>query len=350
MKRPREQTAKAGGGQKSRVTIKDVARAARVSPMTVSNVVNGKFRFVSEATRSLVENEIARLGYRVHKHGRNLRSAHHNSVGMVIVDESPSFLADPFTATMVAGLSNILSQAKYALSVQGIRPSAFTEAGFFRRFEVDGFCVVLSGSAAAREEMIAALSTLRQPTILFQEPISTFLDDFCVIRQDDFGGGALIARHLAEAGVKRVVMIQPAQQWPAIANREAGLRTGAKAFAIEVVRAASEGFEDVQTALKAYLSAHPLPDALFGANDRIALAAMGFLQGRGIAVPAKVRVMGFNAFEPRRYVLPLLTSVRSPAYDLGVRAGETMLLRLESGAFPIREIVLPISLEMGDSG
>src|SRR3546814_11577477 len=56
-----------------RVTVVDVAREAGVSPMTVSNVVNGHHRLMSEATRQLVEAAIERLGYRPHVTGRSLR-------------------------------------------------------------------------------------------------------------------------------------------------------------------------------------------------------------------------------------------------------------------------------------
>src|SRR3546814_7684991 len=58
-----------------RVTVVDVAREAGVSPMTVSNVVNGHHRLMSEATRQLVEAAIERLGYRPHVTGRSLRLA-----------------------------------------------------------------------------------------------------------------------------------------------------------------------------------------------------------------------------------------------------------------------------------
>ena len=58
-----------------RATLKDVAAAADVSPMTVSNVLNGRLQYVSTDTRQRVEREIARLGYRRQSHARNLRSA-----------------------------------------------------------------------------------------------------------------------------------------------------------------------------------------------------------------------------------------------------------------------------------
>ena len=129
-----------------RVTIKDVAAAAGVSPMTVSNVVNGKHQFVGERTRKAVEREIARLNYRVQHSAWSLRVARRRSVGMIVVDESPAFLSDHFTAHIVAGLTNILSHEDHTVSIQGIRGDRIDKAAIVRNFAVDGFCVIMSGT------------------------------------------------------------------------------------------------------------------------------------------------------------------------------------------------------------
>ena len=77
---------------KKRATIKDVARASNVSPMTVSNVLNDKLQFVSSKTKARVEREIARLNYRRQTAGRNLRSADQRSIGLVVVSDDSAFL------------------------------------------------------------------------------------------------------------------------------------------------------------------------------------------------------------------------------------------------------------------
>src|SRR5881275_905381 len=140
-----------------RVTIKDVAAAAGVSPMTVSNVVNRKYQYVGERTRKAVEREIARLNYRVQHSARSLRVARRRAVGMILVDESPAFLSDHFNAQIVAGLTNILSRADHTVSIQGLGGDQFDNAAIIRNFAVDGFCVILSGAPTARQRLIARL-------------------------------------------------------------------------------------------------------------------------------------------------------------------------------------------------
>lgn len=336
-----------------RVTIKDVAKAADVSPMTVSNVVNGKHQFVSERTRKAVEREIARLNYRVQHSARSLRVSRRRSVGLIFVDESQSFLADHFNAHVVAGLCNVLSVADHTVTVQGLRADQFNQSSIIRNLAVDGFCVVLSGSPSERSAVIDSLVHLDQPLVLIQEPIASPNRETCIVRQDDAAGGRLLADHLAARRVASVLVVVPSQIWPAIDQRISGLREGFQAAGgdvrIDVVQARTEEFDSARAAVTAYLDRHPLPDAIVGGNDRLAIAAMSILLDRGIAVPERVKITGFNGFEQRRYARPLVTTVVSAAYELGERAGQMLLTRFEEGEFPQREVVLPVYFEMAET-
>ena len=259
--------------------------------MTVSNVVNGKHQFVGERTRKAVEREIARLNYRVQHSAWSLRVARRRSVGMIVVDELPAFLSDHFTAHIVAGLTNILSHEDHTVSIQGIRGDRIDQAAIVRNFAVDGFCVIMSGTPEARRRIIDSLVRLDQPIVLIQEPIAPPDGDICIVRQDDAGGGRLIADHLAARRVRRLLVIVPGLEWPAVDERVAGLRQGIAAaggdIVIDLVETAGEDFDSTQAAVAAYLDRNPLPGAIVGANDRLAIAAMALLESRGIAVPGR---------------------------------------------------------------
>lgn len=337
--------------RKERATIKDVARAADVSPMTVSNVLNGRLQFVSAATRKRVQREIERLNYRRSTNARNLRVSEQRSIGMVIVDESPTFLADFFTCQVVAGLANALNRADYTLSIYGVPSAALAQSMILRNYEVAGFCAMISGPAEQRTAVARQLMALEQPLVLFQQAADTGNADVCAIRQDDRSGGRLIGDHLLARRVENMLVITPRQTWPAVESRIAGLRdsiAGAGGHAnLKVLPANSESFADVQAALAGYLEANPVPDAVVGANDPIAIAAMLLLSDRDMRVPDDVRVVGFNGFEAHRYSRPHLTTVLSPAYELGEQAGEAMLQRLKSGHFNSAEVMLPVIFEQG---
>jgi DNA-binding LacI/PurR family transcriptional regulator len=328
-----------------RATIKDVAEAAGVSAMTVSNVHNGSQQIVSTITNRRLEREIERLNYRRQANARNLRVAQQRSIGMIIVDESPFFLADAFTCQVVAGLANVLNQADYTLTLQGMRGDQLSTSMIMRSLEVGGFCAMISGQKGQRHQIVERLTSLGQPVIVFQEAISTSGRDLCVIRQDDYGGGQLIADHLLARRVKSCLIVVPRQDWPAIEYRVAGLRDGLArdpTVSIATVESASESFIDVQASIARHLTSHPVPGAVFGANDAIATAALLLLLDQGCRVPDEVKVIGFNGFEVHRYSRPQLTTVLSVPYQMGERAGQAMLQRLHKGSFEAPDQLLPV--------
>lgn len=318
--------------------------------MTVSNVINGRHKFVGESTRKIVEKEIARLNYRVQESARGLRMAQSRAVGVIIVDETNSFLSDHFNAHVVAGLSNVLSKSEHTLTLQGIPYEQFSESFAVRNFSVDGFCVILSGPQERREKIVRELIRTDQPVVLLQER-STVDGDICTIRQDDYRGGQMLADHFAARRLKRILIIKPKTDWPAVEARLASfcaeLQKLTPEATIDVIDTPSEDFDITQKALADYLQHHAIPEAIFGANDRIAISAMYLLQSRGVSIPEQVAIAGFNGFEARRYARPLITTVVSPAYLIGETAGTALLNRFSSGGFSNHDIVLPVYLEPG---
>jgi LacI family transcriptional regulator len=334
-------------------SVVDVARVAGVSPMTVSNVVNGHQRLVLEATRLKVEAAIKRLGYRPQAAGRSLRLARQFSIGMILVDESPSFLADPFITQLVAGLSNHLSERDYALVLQAVSARNFARSSLVRRAETDALCALLSGQPAARIRLAERLAAIDHPLILFQEALPASIVDGCSIRQDDFSGAKALAALILGRGAQRLLFLVPALAWPAVEERERGIRAAIAAhrrrLSLAILPCGEGDVGAVEVALNGYAQRGEIPDAVMGANDQIGIAAMKWLRRKSLRVPDDVLVTGYNAFEFWSYSDPVLTTVRSPAYEMGARGGEAILQRLKDGEFDRRDEVLPVSLQVGGS-
>jgi LacI family transcriptional regulator len=79
------------------------------------------------------------------------------------------------------------------------------------------------------------------------------------------------------------------------------------------------------------------------------IAAMKLMAAQGLDVPRDVAITGFNAFEFWQYTTPVLTTVRSPAYEMGARGADEILNRLTAGGFEQSEIVFPVELQPGGS-
>lgn len=335
------------------VTIRDVAAAVGVTPMTVSNVINGRTNEVSRETFARVMEMCRSLGYRPHASARRLRTDRRMAVGVVIVDPSPHYLADPFIAALLAGLNESLAASGYSIVLHGAVPEKIAALPMMQRIETDALCVFLAGTRAERQRLLADLAALGQPLVLLQEDLAEFegggsgLSDVCALVQDDFGGGAEVARHVLEGGARRIAMLVPGAVWSAMERREAGVRAvlarQADPPALDLVRCGDEGYADTQRAFAAYLAERGVPDVVVGGNDQMAIAAMNLLTSRGHRVPEEVRVTGFNGFEIWRYATPTLTTVFSPAFAIGRQAGEAILTRMTEGRFATRQITLPVT-------
>jgi DNA-binding LacI/PurR family transcriptional regulator len=333
-------------------TLREVAKLAGVSVMTVSNVINGHFGMMAAKTRGDVEAAVRKLNYRPHSSARALRSAKRLSVGLMIVDPSTTFIADAFTTHVMAGLGNHLSKRGYALVIQGVAPDRLEASTLLRWHQSDCLCVVPSGDRAARHQLYRRLSDLHQPILTIQDEIPDFLKDGAAVRQDDRGGAWQLTARLLAAGARRLAYLREAHAWPAADNREHGIRdamTTEPGARLDVIAAASSGFADTTAALARYVEISGAPDAVIGANDQMGIAAMRFLTENGYAIPDRVRVTGFNAFDFYHYAAPRLTTVRSAAYDIGEAAAVALLHRLTSGSFARRDTLLPVSLVEGQS-
>lgn len=341
-----------GNTGKQRATLRDVAAAAGVSMTTVSNVVHGRSARMSGATKVQIEKEIARLAYRPHSTARGLRMSQWQAVGMLVVDDASTFLAGGFMTNLIAGLSNHLNETGYVLSLQGMRASAFQNSPLVRDIRTDGICAFLSGSISSRRPIIKSLLQLAQPIVLFQEPLDYQNHDVCVIRQDDRTGGRMLAEEVIRAGAKRLVVLTPRDEWPGIAERIAGVRQFVQQqnrTSVRVIKTDSMQLAEVQAALARDIVANGMPDAVLGGNDHMGIAALKYLMAQGLEIPRDVLVTGFNGAEFCQFTDPVLTSVRSPAYEMGARGATEMMERLRLGSFNRAKIVFPVELERGGS-
>jgi len=334
------------------VTLADVSRDAGVSVMTVSNVVRGRADLVKLETRRRVEESIAKLNYRPNLSARSLRLSQNRSVGIVIADTDPAYLTDPFISRLVSGLSNYLSGRDYTLDIQGVAPERFENATILRKAGNDALCAILCGPRQLRKAHFEYLQKLGPPLIVFQEVFQSRAEHVALIHQDDQAGGAALARHLLRRKIRSIVFVRPMLDWCAVEQREKGLRSvlakDGRQVEVKTLLAPTEGFDDVQRTVAEYLGSR-VPDAIVSATDSLAGAVLSACESRGLSVPKDIAVTGFNGFDVWRYTRPSLTTVMSPAYEMGSFAGELLIQRLNGDPFSKHNTIFPVSLHEGES-
>jgi LacI family transcriptional regulator len=328
----------------SRVTIAQVARMAGVSPTTVSHVLSGK-RLVGAATRDRVEAAVRQLGYRPNIVARNLRTRRSHVIAVVLPD-----ITNPFYGTVTRGLADTVDAAGYATYVCNTDARFEREQKFLEDVLDRGVDGVVLASVDVTQQHLAEVMRFGTPIVCLGDGIE--FPDVDRVYPDDAGGSRAATAHLLERGADRIAMITgpPGAGVARIRGYREALDASGRAFDPALTHVGGWTRQSGREAMRVLMSARPRPDAVFCANDLMAIGAMDVVHELGLSVPDDVALVGFDDVEAATLVTPTLTTVDNPAYDAGRDAGRLLVERM-SGDYGDgrRDVVLPCRLVVRQS-
>jgi LacI family transcriptional regulator len=298
-------------------TIRDVAKRAQLSVATVSRALNG-LENVSQEAREKIAAAVKELGYVPHAGARSLSLSKTNAIGVVL----PA-LHGEFFSEIVRGMDQVASGRGYFLLLSNMHPeSPGGSAGVLRalRGRVDG--LLLMAPHAQDHELVEALPA-GLPTLLINtrgQPAG------CPgIHLDNAAGARAVAEHLLALGRKRIVHISgPAGNIDAQERAEAFRKAIADKEGAEIITVEGDFYEDGGLrAVRALLDEGRKFDAIFAANDNMAMGALTALRDAGLRVPDDVAVAGFDDIPLAKHLS--LTTVRVRIAELGERALERLI-------------------------
>lgn len=296
-------------------TIRDVARAAGVSPSTVSRAL-AMSEVVSPVTRERVREAAARLGYEPNRAARGLITGRTGNLGLIVPD-----LANPFFPGIVKGMQARAREADHAVFVADTDEDVDLEFRLARSLgkQVDG--LVLCSPRQGDEELHALAADV--PLVLLNRRTG----DIPAITVDNAGGMQQAITHLVALGHGRVGHVAgPASSWSG-KERVAALRVAATVAAIDLVELGSFAptFDGGVAAADVVLASGVT--AVIAYNDVMALGLMSRFHGRGVEVPARVSVVGCDDIPQAAMAGPPVTTVALPKEQAG-RAAVDLLLKL----------------------
>jgi len=334
---------------KRRATLRDVAEHAGVSVQTVSNTVRERHDLMRPGTRERVERALRELGYHPNSAARGLRSSRTQTFAFLILDEAPSFLADPLTDLLVAGVADIARDRGYELLLKAERPLSERSSLLSPVLEgrVDGAFVLMSGDPRMRLEHVTRLKALEVPFVVFDEVLDD--PDVLSVRTNERETARALTEHLIGAGHEVFAFVAARLPWAVVEQRHLGHREALSAAGVPV-HPELERFEATWQAdggefmAEAVLRSSPRPTAIVCGSDVLAIGAVHGAKGLGLRVPDDVAVAGFDDFAFSAYVDPPLTTVRVAGYEMG-RAAAEMLVGVLGGRSPAtNDVVLPNEL------
>jgi DNA-binding LacI/PurR family transcriptional regulator len=298
------------------VTIHDVAKAAAVSPSTVSRAYTMP-ELLRADTRERVLAAAQALGYQPNKAARGLITGRTGNIGVIVPD-----LSNPFFPAVLKGVQARAREADYSVFLADAEEDPALEVELIRAMakQVDG--VVLCSSRASDVTLAAIASDT--PLVLLNRRIGTIP----AVLLDSAGGARQAAEHLAALGHRRVAYTNgPTSSWSNRARRR-GLKARGGALGLDVVELGpfAPTFAGGLAAADQCVAAGVTAVVAF--NDLVALGVQGRLRDRSIPVPGQVSVMGFDDIPMAQMSSPPLTTVSMPCERAGRLAIDVLARRI----------------------
>jgi DNA-binding LacI/PurR family transcriptional regulator len=303
--------------------MKDVAVHANVSVSTVSYVLNGTGP-VSANRRARILNAVRELNYIPNESARSLKRQQASTIGLVVPDLSNQFFSLLVSGVMRAAAARdvlvVLCSSETTEEVESVN------ARLLRSQRVDGV-VYLTGSNESQSSLLKLESL--GPVVLVDERVPGA--DLPAIVADGRRGARDVAAHVVALGHERFTCIAgPTALWTAEQRlsgyREALALGGIDPDGMQILVGdyhMNSGFQLAEKALD--VPERLRPTALLCANDMMAIGALEYCRAANLKVPEDVSIVGFDDVPMSRLLTPRLTTVRQPAYEMGMGAAELLM-------------------------
>ena len=324
-----------------RVTSQDVARRAGVSQSAVSRTFTPDSS-VSAKTAEKVRLAAKELGYRPNILARSLITGKSRIIGVIV-----SYLDNFFYPVALEKLSKALQAEGYHalifMAAQTEQPvseqTGYNDSenegaigsivGDILDYQVDG---IVLASISLSSTLAERCQSAGVPVVLFNR--SQTGDHISSVTSDNFAGGIKVAEYLVQTGHKRPAFIAGLASASTQRDREAGFLTGLAATGVPLYWRGYGHYDyaKAQRAARAMMGIHPLPDAVFVANDHMTFAVMDVIRSEfGVSIPEDISVIGYDDVPLSSWPTYNLTTVRQPADEMVSETVSLILNQIQLG-------------------
>ncbi|MBO2448829.1 LacI family DNA-binding transcriptional regulator [Actinomadura barringtoniae] len=329
-----------------RPTLEEVAARAGVGRGTVSRVINGSPR-VSPQARDSVLKAIDELGYVPNRAARTLVTHRTDTVALVVSESDQRLFAEPYFAGIIRGISAALGDTGLQLLLALARnPEEYARLEHYLTPQhVDG---VLLTSLHAEDPLPGKLEAGGVPTVLGGRPPGVSAVSYVDV--DNRLGAREAVDHLIARGRRRIATIAGPQDMGVGIDRLTGYRDALAAEGLPELVAYGD-FSEASgiAATKELLQRDPDLDAVFAADDPMALGALRVLRAKGRAVPGDVSVIGFDDSAAAPLAEPPLTTVHQSAEEMGSEMARLLISRIRGEDLTDPVVILRPHLVLRDS-
>ena len=325
-------------------TIDELAALSGVSRATVSRVLNGGS--VSAKTRLRVEAVLDEANYRPNLAARSLASGRSNVVGVVMHIDSHLLFQDPYFSQLMQGMSTELADHSAGMMLWlGNRSKEDTLGGILSMGLIDGVVVTAND---LDDPLVDGLLASSLPVVLVGHRKADRTASYVDV--DGVHAADAMTAHLISIGRVRIGHITGAPRNVAAVDRLAGYRQAMHRAGLTADDLIVEGDFNTPSGISGAATLLDRGvDAIFCANDAMALGALETIRSRGLRVPEDVALAGFDDLEFAARLDPPLTTVRQGVREQGAEAVRNLFQLIEDRDRSPRRVLLPTELVIRQS-
>jgi len=324
------------------ITIKDIAKALGISASTVSRALKDHPDIAPETKKQV--NELAKkLNYRPNPIALSLRNQRSNIVAVIVPE-----IVHHFFSSVISGIETAAERHNLQVLISQSFESYEREklhCEIFKNSFIEGIIMSVS-KETQNQEHIQALIDTGIPVIFFDRIIDGMNIDQIVINDNE--GAFMATQHLVDQGCRKIVHLAGPSTRQISINRTNGYKRAIQEAGLtldEKLIIECDTYEKAQSTIDKLLKSSTSFDGIFAVNDLTAIGAMNRLLAEKISIPEQIAIVGFGNDPVAEMVNPSLTSINQPGREMGEKAMEMFLNRIENGDnAPFQKITLDTNL------
>ncbi len=325
------------------ITLKDVAKRAKVSASTVSYVLNDK-KTVRPETRQRIDAAVMELGYYPNQIAVGLKTKRTRTVGVILPDISNSFYAD-----IIKGLEDCVQLSGYSIILCNTDGDEERERNCLNTLlgkDIDGLVFIGTGKTGDITRIFG-----NKPVVIVDRKYG---GGFCSVSVDNILGGYLATKCLLKFS-RDIIFLSGPVTVNTIVERKTGYRNAlmeaGEAFDENNVVLCDFTYAGGYSAIKRLIGRGRKIKAVFASNDEIALGAMRAMIESGIRIPCDACVAGYDDISLASMYTPSLTTICQPKYEMGEKAGKLLTeMMLKKTGEPRQVVLKPYLIERETTG
>lgn len=311
-----------GPGPSRAVGVRDVAAVAGVSVGTVSNVLNNPER-VGRRTRERVEETMRSLGFVGSRAAGQLRSQVSKLIGVVVPD-----VGNPYWASVLRGVETVADRHRLTLVVGSTHQDPERQRRLLRALESQGVDGLIVAPIVDRTADWRSFEARRFGVVTLERQKPGSPDAW--VSLDDVEGARLAMDHIVELGHRRVALVNGPSRVSWCAERRKGAVAAVRNRGLDPADVIVDIVVDDLTVAEGRAAVGQLLDsgdvsAVMCVNDMLALGVLLATRERGLRVPEDIALVGYDDADFAQALMPPLTTVRQPSFEMGVAAATLLL-------------------------